>query len=451
MIAPARRGACPAVSAPMPTGDGLLARLTAVGETISLDAFASLTAASRRHGNGIIEITARGSIQVRGLTSISAPTFAAAVAALNLPGADGVPVIADPLTGLDPDQVIDAGQLAATLRGTLADASFANTLGSKVSVVVDGGSALHLDAIAADVRVCAERSSGGVRLHVLLGGDGKTAMTIGVVAAEQVVEVVVRLLEAIAARGPAARARNVIDEEGLDVLRAVAAGSVANVPAPGARPAAEGIGIHRLRHGRVALGIGLAFGHSDAITLERLVNAAKDAGAYGIRTAPGRVLLAVGAEPDAAPSLAANAERLGFIVHARDPRRYIEACAGAPICASGEISTRALGPAVGAAAGSLLDGSLVVHLSGCAKGCAHRGTAALTIVGRGGDCGVILDGSTLDAACGTIAVETVPVSLARLAGEIERMRRPGERTADTLSRLGRARVTAAILEEPGHG
>jgi precorrin-3B synthase len=266
-----------------------------------------------------------------------------------------------------------------------------------------------------------------------------------------VVDVVVRLLEAIAARGPDTRARKVIDEEGLDVLRAVAAGWLADLPAPPARPAAEGIGIHRLRLGRVGLGIGLAFAHADAVTLERLVDAAEDAGAQGIRTAPGRVLLVVGVEPDAAPSLAANAERLGFIVHAGDPRRHIAACAGAPICASGEISTRALGPAVATAAGPLLDGSLVVHLSGCAKGCAHRGTAALTIIGCGGDCGVILDGSPRDAVCGNIAAESVPASLARLGREVERMRRPGERAADTLSRLGRARVTAAILERADHG
>jgi precorrin-3B synthase len=435
----------------MPTGDGLLARLIPTGETISLHAFGGLTAASRRHGNGIIEITARGSIQIRGLTSASVPAFAAAMAALEVPASDGVPVISDPLTGLDPDEIIDAGKSAALLRRTLTATRFVDTLAPKVSVVVDGGSALHLDAVAADVRVRAERLSKGGRLYVLLGGNGGTATTIGVVAPEHMVEVVVRLLETIAARGPFARARKVIDEEGLDVFRAVAAGLVTNVPAPGARPPAEGIGIHRLRPGRVALGIGLAFGHANAEPLERLLNAAKDAGARGIRTAPGRVLLVVSIEPDAAASLAANAERLGFIVRPDDPRRHIAACAGAPICASGEISTRVLGPAVAAAAGSLLDGSFVVHLSGCAKGCAHRGTAALTIVGRSANCGVILDGSTLDPVCGTIAAHAVPRSLARLAREVERIRRPSERTADTLCRLGRARATAALLDEPDHG
>ena len=74
--APSRRGACPGLSAPMATGDGLLARFRPDG-TISLDAMAGLCDAARAHGNGIIEITSRGSIQVRGLTD--AATFADAV------------------------------------------------------------------------------------------------------------------------------------------------------------------------------------------------------------------------------------------------------------------------------------------------------------------------------------------------------------------------------------
>ena len=79
MIPPRRRGVCPSLAAPMPTGDGLLARITPSGATIPLDAVTALCAAARRHGNGIVEITARGSIQVRGLAPVSAPAFAAAV------------------------------------------------------------------------------------------------------------------------------------------------------------------------------------------------------------------------------------------------------------------------------------------------------------------------------------------------------------------------------------
>ena len=45
--APTRRGACPGLSAPMATGDGLLARLTPAG-SIPVPGFAGLCASARR-------------------------------------------------------------------------------------------------------------------------------------------------------------------------------------------------------------------------------------------------------------------------------------------------------------------------------------------------------------------------------------------------------------------
>jgi precorrin-3B synthase len=80
---PRRRGACPGLSTPMQTGDGLLVRLLPTG-TIPLAAFAALCGEARMHGNGVIEITSRGSIQVRGLSGASAPQFADTIAALDI-------------------------------------------------------------------------------------------------------------------------------------------------------------------------------------------------------------------------------------------------------------------------------------------------------------------------------------------------------------------------------
>ncbi len=137
MSSPFARGACPRLSEPMQTGDGLLARIVTAGP-IPLDAFSRLCAAAREHGNGVMEISARGSLQVRGLTPHSAPLFASAVASLDIDLGDGAPVIADPLAG-DPASLIDANALAADLRRAIADSR--RVLAPKVSVVVDGGGA----------------------------------------------------------------------------------------------------------------------------------------------------------------------------------------------------------------------------------------------------------------------------------------------------------------------
>jgi precorrin-3B synthase len=218
-----------------------------------------------------------------------------------------------------------------------------------------------------------------------------------------------------------------------------------NAPGPKPRLESDPIGTHALRDG-VALGIGLAFGHTYVDALDRLIEAARSAGARGLRTAPGRTLLVIEITADATPKLAAAASSLGFITRQDDPRRHVVACAGAPICASAEIPARTLAPLIGAAAPALLDGSLTVHLSGCPKGCAHPAAGALTIVGRPDGCGLVIGGSARDQASATIATAALPESFERLAQQVA----PGERAADMLARLGSARI-AAILGAPHHG
>jgi len=202
----------------MQTGDGLLVRLMPVG-TIQNKAFAGLCAAAREHGNGIIEVTARGSIQVRGLTATSAPFFAQSIGALDIAAAEGVPVLSNALAGLDPTEILDAAMLAADLRRALADASLAARLAPKVSVVVDGGGTLKLDEIAADVRLCAERTDGGDVLRVGLGGDAASAVNLGTVQPAHAVEVVVHLLEVIVRHGRDVRARDIVAAEGIAPFR----------------------------------------------------------------------------------------------------------------------------------------------------------------------------------------------------------------------------------------
>jgi precorrin-3B synthase len=445
MNAPHRRGACPRVAVPMQTGDGLLVRLASLGATIALDAAAELCAAARRHGNGIIEVTARGSIQIRGLSPASAPAFADAVAALGIDAGEGVSILVDPLAGLKAEQTIDACGLAAALRQRLAAVSFAGRLGPKVSVVIDGGSVLHLDAVRADIRLRATAAG----WQVGLGGDDATATPMGLVAAANADELVVQLLERLAQRGPQARARDFIAEQGPDVLRSAIADLLIDAQLRAApshlistpRPASNPIGTHPLRDG-AALGIGLAFGHTDADALDHLIEAAQEAGARGLRTAPGRALLLIGVAADVAPKLAARAQSLGFVTRRDDPRRHVVACAGAPICAAAEIPARTLGPMISAAAAALLDGSLTVHVSGCPKGCAHPGAAALTIVGSPDGCGLVIDGSARDRPGVTIATTDLPAGFGRVAQEVARTHRPGEKAADALASLGAARIAA---------
>jgi len=443
--APLRRGACPGLSQPMTTGDGLLVRLTPTGTTMPCEAFAALCTAARRYGNGVIEITSRGSVQIRGLTEDSVKQFAATVAGIDLVFGEGPPVLSDPLAGLDPQEAVDAGAIAADLRRAIAAVPFAADIGPKVSVAIDGGGVLHLDAAAADVRMRAQASR--AYLHVAVSGDAETATLIGAVGAEHAVEAAMRMLRVIAAGGPAARARDIVATNGAAAFSRVIADILVDLPPPPLRPAADPLRTHALRDGRLAMGLGLAFGHAHATTLEELTHAAGDLGATGLRTAPSRALLVVGVTEDCAERLADIARRLGFIVRADDPRRQIVACAGAPICAAAEISTRALAPNLAANAAIAGADAPMVHLSGCAKGCACPRPTPLTVVGIEGRCGVVVNGSVRDEPLVLLMPEALPGALSRWADGVRRLRVGDESAAEVLSRLDRAQIRRLILGE----
>ncbi|RUX93074.1 precorrin-3B synthase, partial [Mesorhizobium sp. M7D.F.Ca.US.004.01.2.1] len=200
MNAFSRRGACPALSAPMQTGDGLLVRLNPVAGGpssggLSPKLLIGIAESALRHGNGIMEVTARGSLQIRGLTPQSAPLLATEVDALDIAVRTGVPVETGPLAGIDPQEIADPRPLAEQIRAALEEAGLVQRLGPKVSIVVDGGGQLGLDAVTADVRLAATHTDAGIRWWVSVAGDGQNArplVTAGDDAARDIAVAVLR-------------------------------------------------------------------------------------------------------------------------------------------------------------------------------------------------------------------------------------------------------------------
>jgi len=393
----------------MPTGDGLLVRFMPTAP-IGLDAFAAFCAAAHAHGNGTIEISARGSIQVRGLTPDSAAPFAAEVAGLGIAACDGVQVIASAADG-DPGALIDAAALAAALRCAITDARLA--LAPKVSVAIDDGGSLHLDAVSADVRLRAIGPARRPRLQVALGGDDAMATTLGAIAPSAAVAAVLALLRVIAKHGPTARVADILRMDGAGVFAAVTDGLIEAARPPPRRPPAAAIGQHRLRDGNLALGIGLAFGHAHADTLAKLAYHAGELGVRNVRTVPGRALLLIGAVDASAAALTASAAKLGFIVDPADRRRRIVACPGASACASGLIAARTIAAELAPRLVGEHTG-VTVHISGCVKGCAHPAPATLTVVGTQRGCGIIRDGTARAAPSGFVDPSGLAAEIARL-------------------------------------
>jgi precorrin-3B synthase len=208
----------------------------------------------------------------------------------------------------------------------------------------------------------------------------------------------------------------VLRTRGIEALRSEFATEPAAAPAP--RPPAEMVGRHLLRDGSLALGIALGFGHAEADSLTELARLAAAHGARSIRPAPDRALMLIGVPFENTSDLAAAAEQLGFIMRAGDQRRRIAACPGAPACASGFIDARRLAAELAPQLAGLR-GGIAVHVSGCAKGCAHPAAAALTVVGDAQGCGIVRYGTSR-------AMPRYHVAPAGLAAEVARAFAEGE-------------------------
>ncbi|MER9313281.1 precorrin-3B synthase, partial [Mesorhizobium australicum] len=245
MNAFSRRGACPALSAPMQTGDGLLVRLnpiaggTSSGGTssggsssrgLSPKLLIALAESASRHGNGIMEVTARGSLQIRGLTTESAALLATEVDALGIAVRTGVPVETGPLAGIDPHEIADPRPMAERITAAIEGAGLAPRLGPKVSVVVDGGGQLTLDAVTADVRLKAVGVSAGTLWAISVAGDSQSEKRLATADEDAARDIAVAALRMVAEKGRDAHTRD-LSERQLASL----AGWHSTAPPPGRR------------------------------------------------------------------------------------------------------------------------------------------------------------------------------------------------------------------------
>ncbi|BAB48764.1 precorrin-3B synthase [Mesorhizobium japonicum] len=491
MNAFSRRGACPALSAPMQTGDGLLVRLNAVYVGLSPKLSIGLAESALRHGNGIMEVTARGSLQIRGLTRESAALLAAEVDALGIAVRTGVPVETGPLAGIDPREIADPRPLAERIRAAVEEAGLTPRLGPKVSVVVDGGGQLTLDAVTADVRLKALRSGAGVRWQVSVAGDGQSARLLVAAEDHAARDVTVAVLRMVAEKGREAHARDLSERQLVSLagwhsvappsvlpdisptrgeISSFAAGSLSetmpHVSAPGVGETGgagiisplvgemsgrtEGgasrkpIGLFPIAGDTFTLGIGLPYGSMPADKIIDLAQSAVTLGTSEIRLAPGRALLFLGQPSAANQSLQTIAAALGFVTSPSDPRTRIAACPGTPACASGRIATRTIAETIAAENADTLDFTL--HISGCAKGCAHPGPAALTIVGGENGAGLVVNATAKALPAGYRPGYDAARGIGRVAAVIRSARFQGETAAACLTRLGPAAIAEAYRQ-----
>jgi precorrin-3B synthase len=331
------KGWCPGGVRPMPSGDGLLARVRPWCGAFTLDQARGLADIAATLGNGHIDLTRRANLQIRGLREESLPALHDALDRLGLLEDETARnVMVDPLAGPE------VRALALALGRALPEGRPA-----KFGCLVDGGGPLSISGERADIALCV--TSEGIAVRV----DGEW---LGVTDVDHATS---------AAFG---------GQRSLTKMTVV--------PAPGRR-----------RLGRLGRFTGLAapFGRIEAHQLVDLVASCGNAGASEIRLSPWRALYV-----DAAVVAS------GFIVDENDPLLRIEACPGAPACASATVDTRADARRLAA-----IGFGGTIHVSGCAKGCARSTPADLVLVGKDGRYGMVRNGTARDPVGRAIAPDVL--------------------------------------------
>ena len=351
------RGWCPSLHEPMATGDGLLVRVKPPLGRLSAIAARRLAMAAAAYGNGAIELTGRGALQFRGLTDDSAGRFASVSVELGLAVADVAAerrrsVLVSPFAGAA------ATGLALALEAAIVDDAGLAGLPAKFGFAVEGDGGLPLGS-GADITVAVHAEG-----CVIVPDGAEQGIWVEVTEA---VSTVLRMTHAfLALAGGQRRMRAVAAAEIFAACgrQAVAFRLPETVSAVG--PLGGGFGA------------GVPFGSLDAAMLVAL------AGLGDMQLTPWRAILFADSS-DPAPLRA-----LGLIVDPADPRLSISACPGRPGCASASVETREIAAALRPAPG------IKVHVSGCSKGCAHPGPAAITFVGRDGRFDLVRGGRASD-------------------------------------------------------
>ena len=355
------RGWCPDLFAPMRSGDGWLLRLKPRLARLTVPAGRSLAAEAARCGNGIIELTGRGNLQLRGLTPQAAEAFARFAVEAGL--ADPDPAV-ERRRNILLSPLADAPgcAVAGRLERALASDHALSGLPGKFGFGIDAGGQLRLHDAAADIML--QRQSGIWRVR--LGADDAPPPP----AADPVATAIALAHRWIAS----AAARPSRGGSGIDLGRT----AVGWLPA--------------LR----AFGIGLPFGQMDSAILQRLCTLSQRHGDGVLHLTPWRAIILSGIGTADASALRREIEEhpAALVIDADDPIRSVSACIGRAGCPSGSVDARADARAL-LRAGVRLPS---LHVSGCAKGCAHPGPAAITLVGAAGRYGLVRAGRAGDTA-----------------------------------------------------
>ncbi|MFY9487148.1 MAG: hypothetical protein WAP35_00420 [Solirubrobacterales bacterium] len=357
--------------------DGYLARVRLPSGRLSATQASTLATASRR-GNGIVELTVRGNVQIRGLAAGSG----ASLAELLVEGGFSVAptherarnFIASPLAGRHPASLAETDEIVDTLdREIRADDRLSELSGRFLFAVDDGSNLISSDD--ADVALVAE-ADGAFRLQ-LTGLE---------------TEITVRADQA-AALGLRA-ANTFLDLQSELGVRAWRLGEIASGPEqisrmlgtitrPRTPRTARRLecGTIEQRDGKFALTAMPPLGRLDGSTLDQLSKLLR-AETTELRLSPTRTISVLDLPKSRVNAAQRDIARIGLAVAPNSGWEGLSACAGTGACAKALIDVRAAAALRAKASNRRTMRPSVEHWSACQRRCGEPKAAEITVAAQ---------------------------------------------------------------------
>jgi precorrin-3B synthase len=367
-----RVDACPGALQTHPAADGGLARVRLPGGLLSAGQLTTLVAAARDLGNGSLELTSRGNVQLRGLPADAAAELGVRLAATGLlPSATHERirnVLASTLSGRAAGGHVDVRPWVAALdAGLCAEPSLAELPGRFLATLDDGrgdvcglGGDVGLLALSPDV------------VALLLGGADSGLRATPDDAVPLALAATRAFLAERDAQGTAAwRMGELTDGPARVAARLTDAcpapderrsGGRPSCPVPGA-PVTGPVGAVAQDDGRTALIGVVPLGLLGADQAELLAGLAEE-----VQLTPWRSIVVPDLAEDTVDDAAVDLFRSGMVFDEASPWLRVTACAGRPGCAKSLADVRA-DAAAAVAGGTLPAGGARQHWAGCERRC----------------------------------------------------------------------------------
>jgi ferredoxin-nitrite reductase len=408
----------------MPNGFTTSAQLAAIADV------------SKRLGNGMLDITTRQQIELRGYTIESVPEIWEKLRGVDLKslqtGQDNVRNINGcPVSGLTPTELLDASPIVfaldQTIVGNEGNPEFAN-LPRKFNIIVTGcvENCTHTESqdlafVPATKFIHGTLYSG---FHVLVGGKmGSGGFTIAsnlgwFIEADQAHEVaiaIVKLFRDEGGRGPRTQCRLsfLLEDWGLDRFRTELVHRLGWEPGPAGKDArTEGhndhFGVRRQKqHGVYSVGLRVSVGRISHESLRELARLADEYGNGAVRLTTGQNAILANIREEQLDALLKEPLLKEL---SPDPSRFFRglvSCTGTDYCSLAQIDTKGRAVQISKALEDRLgpDGKpITIYWSGCPAGCGNHQAADIGLRGMK----VNIEGRSVDAVAIYVGGRTGP-------------------------------------------